>query len=270
MAEVGIEFTTEEILVLTELTGLQPPSGLGIDTFDDMPDAYRDYARESANRTLAARGVLADGVANHAVVSVLEAAASPALLAICSVEREGVVETTFHTVTPELGVTHTCPAPSVHRFSPFTPRELMVRLLRTADLRPSDAADVSEFTVEVDALESSVESVAAGRLEDAVSALVATGVPEPVSQAFCRAVLDLRGSASVTVLHKPTEESVEGGSLAWLDTGFSGLWVTEPEQGVENSEPVRVTVAPFSGERLAGELLGFLPEAFASSESLDD
>lgn len=278
-----IDFTTEELLVIAEITGGPLPAGLEIESLDELPAAYRDYARQTAERTLRARRVVQDGIDGRPVVvdavrAMLEVVGSPGLLGVCALEEDGVVETRFFCASPELGVEHAAIATSVHRFTPFLTRDFLARLLRFADLRPARVPDVDPFEVPLSVLERVGESVSRGEVDAGRVLLMDAGVPEAAAAVFAAAFANKKSTVTVTVLTRPDPEKVVGGMLVWLDAGLDGNWVTEGvddagtvvgagagagggQSDIGSPDPV-VLLRPESAEQMAAELLSFLPDAF--------
>jgi hypothetical protein len=260
--EPSIDFTTEEVLTACDVAGLPRPVGL-VDAMSDVPEEVQAYLRTSARESLTVRGVLAgsDGeqpVIAEAVATLLEVAGAPGLLCIVAVEQEGIVETRFFAASPDLGVEHLALATTLHRFVIFPTRDLLARVLRFVDLRPADAPDALSFVVPVSVLERVGEAAEAYEDERAGQLLAEAGASPTDAVTFIEALRAKRSTINVTILHKPTEQTVEGGALTWLDAGMNGLWISEPAD-----DDATVEIKPVDAKTISGELLSYLPGAFA-------
>jgi hypothetical protein len=199
-SEPSIDLTLEELLHLSEITSLPLPAGIDEGIIDGIPDGYRAYIRDLADRTLRVREIVADGddgeegppIVAPAVYSILETAGEAGLMGVVSVEGDGIVDTRFFTARPELAVELEAIAPSVHRFVPFMPRDFLARILRFTDLRPSEVAPVDPIRVSIDALESAAGLARSGDTLESIAALQGAGVSELAARALNNALITPR------------------------------------------------------------------------------
>lgn len=266
----NVDFTTEELIVLSQLASTHTPFGLDTAAFDSLPDALRDVCLQSAERSLLARRILqseGDVLSLPApVATLMSVLCAPGLVGVVVVQDDDAAETEVLSATPQLGVQHRAVAPSVHRLEPFPTRELLVRVLDRVDLRPAPTIQCEAFTLAVDALEGARRQIQDGDIAAAQSTLGDNGVQGPAQSAFVEALRGRSKAMSVTLLHRPESGAAVGGSLAWLDAGRAGLWITEPVERA-SSEGEFVSIQPASADHIAGELLGFLPEPFKDASS---
>lgn len=257
--ELSVDFTTEELLLLAERCGVEPPAGLTAGDTLQLPAEYRQAIREQAEGALRARRVLGeDGTEPvEAVVTLLSVLGRPALLTTASIEQGGVVETRFYASNPDLAVEHRSLATSVHRLLPFATRDLLSRVLGFVDLRPVEPPAVPALVATVATLEACSTKVAEHDHHAAVAVLTQAGAPSVTAEAFVEALKAKRASASVTILYRPEDDKVAGGQLTWIDAGLRGLWVSEATEGD------RLEVIPRPAEEIAKELLSYLPQPFS-------
>lgn len=264
--EVWIDFTTEELLVLAELLEFDAPPGAGADGLHELAVAGNDeLMRQAAVRSLEARKVLMDGQVVDPISEVMSVLCNPGLLVAASVEQDGVVDTRFLGVMPEIAVEHQGLSVSLHRLTPFASRDLMSRILQFSNLRPYVADSEVSFVVDEEVLDR-----AAGALDDndhvgAEKLLSDSGIAESDARTFVYALTMKHSSASIAVLHRPEDDRVEGGALTWIDAGIAGLWLTElaGETGQLESASEKLEIRRVNARDLAAELLSYLPDAFA-------
>jgi hypothetical protein len=266
--DTSLDLTAEELVVLSELTGAGTPAGFDEVLLAEMPEAVRAYRLETAERTLRDRRIIVDGAGggaevDDAVATVLRGAASPGLLVVAMVEADGIVETRFYTVDPDLGIEQQPIAPGLYRFIPFPAEEVLRRALRFADLRPHEQPTVAAFKVAASTLEAAGELIANGEDEAAAELLAAAGADSDAAAAFVAAVGASPRTVSVTVFYRPEADKVAGGSLTWIDAGLDGLWCTEPVDDDASVEDTTVELRPDTGTAVARELLSYLPPAFS-------
>lgn len=269
--ETYIDFTSEEVLVLCELLALEPPPGLGADSLSDLAlGDNEEILRAAAMKSMSARGVVTDGVVVDAVQEVMRTACNPGVMASASIEVDNIVETRFLAAMPEISVEHQGLSISLHRFIPFATRDLLTRVLRFVDLRPYEPEQDISFTMLDETLDQVSEALDSHDHEAAHEILMAEGVDEAAARSFVIALTMRHSSASITILHRPEDEQVVGGSLTWIDAGVSGLWVTELQvddddgetEVVDDADQVKLEVGLTSAKDVATELLSYLPEAF--------
>jgi hypothetical protein len=269
--DVSIDFTTEELLVLAELTDGELPAGLGLQSIDELPESLRGFARESTRRALHARRVLSGTDAEPAVVeavaNLLDVVTHPGILGIAAIQQGEVIETQFFSATPEVGVQHASIAESVHRFTPFPPGELLTRILTHVDLRPATVPGVPPFRAPLSQLVRVDESIGAYEDSAATALLESHGADASAAHAFVAALGQRRSSVTVTLIHKSSETQAEGGVLTWLDCGLAGNWVSEAVSDPDDADPM-VEVRPASAEAIARELIGYLPAPFGETEGV--
>jgi len=270
--ETYIDFTSEEVLVLCELLTLDPPPGLGVEGLADLALAgNEEVIRTAAMSSLGSRGIVTDGTVVEAVQEVLRTASSPGVMTSVSAEIDGIVETRFLAAMPEISVEHQGLSISLHRFIPFATRDLLPRILSFVDLRPYEPESEISFQIPDETLEQVSDALDNHDHEAAERTLVAAGVDEATARTFVIALTMRHSSSSVTILHRPDDDQIVGGSLSWIDAGVSGLWVTElassdnPSAAVNDSldDEDLLEIRLTSAKGVAAELLGYLPEAFA-------
>lgn len=269
MIEVGVEFTQHELGVLANLLELPTAAGIENNPIDELTDEVRTFVVESVLGSLEARQVVSrtgDRVDVAEPIKVIVSAASmPGLVTIVSRQVDTIVDTTFLSVTPDLGVEVSSVAHTVYRLTPFAPSDLLARVLKLSDLHPmSRVVEAEALEVEQSALDSCAEHLVAGNDSSALEAL---GGPADAAEAFLRALKAKRSSSQVTILHKPGDGRIEGGAIAWLDGGLRGVWTMESvEQGQEPTGVIRI--ANIDAADIAKELFSYLPTAFSEEDPL--
>ncbi len=268
--DVFIEFTTEEIVVLCDAGEIGLPVSFADEPLGHLTESRTLLAKANAQRALVARRAL-EGDENgtlrpiEAISTILEVAANPGIVSLITLEKveEDDVDVRTLAVMPELGVELRKVGTNLHRLTPFAPEDLLVRLVRLLDLRPMGAAHATSFVTAFEALEACGEAVEDPELgtDAAVAALVGSGVDAPSANQFVDALSMRVGSANVAVFHKPDDETMEGGTLAFIDAGMGGYWQTDASD--EADGPRVATVTSVDAATLAKQLLEFLPEAFS-------
>lgn len=267
--EVFIEMTAEELVVLCEAGGI----GLPV-SFDDAPlghltESRVALAKNNAERSLVARRALViqdDGSTKpiEAIATILEVAASPGIVGLVTIERmeDDDLDVRTLAVLPDLGVEIRKVGSNLHRLTPFAPEDLVARIVRLLDLRSLDIAEQVSFSASFTALETCGDAVESGGSEGTsagVAALRADGVDSRAAELFVDALTVRRGSTQIAIFHKPTDTTMQGGTLSFIDAGFGGYWQTEP---LETDNGKRATVTAVDASTLAKQLMEFLPEAF--------
>jgi hypothetical protein len=260
--EVFVDLTSEEVLVVTELLDVEPPPGVGAESLAELAiGGEPSRLRDAALRSLRTRGIVTGGDRPEVappVQAVIGPFASPGVMVAAAFEQRGLLETRFYAAQPEIAIEHRGLSVSLHRFTPFATRDLLSRVMRYVDLRPSIGDDPVVFTVQEDRLDTVAERLDGQDTLGAVEELMKDGVAQTVAERFVDGLRAKRTSSSITILHRPTEDSVEGGSLSWIDAGLAGLWVTD----VDAQSDDRVEIRLADARSVAAELLSYLPEAF--------
>jgi EspG family len=267
--DVFIEMTTEEIVVLCEAGGLGLPISLGDEPLGHLPESRVFLAKANATRSLVARRALEVDEAGEnrpieAIRTILEVSSTPGIVGLVTLETVEDEDLDVRTlaVMPELGVELRKVGTNLHRLTPFAPEDLVARIIRLLDLRPAGPVTPLSFTASFDALETCGEAVEEGGAEGiaaGIAALTANGVPAETAQVFVDALTIRRGSAQIAVFHKPTDTTMEGGTLSFIDGGMAGYWQTDA--GEEGSGRI-ATVSTVDASSLARQMLEFLPDAF--------
>lgn len=275
MRDAYIELSADQMDALCASLGLPLPTGLEPGLLEGRPEAVRDYLQAQAIEDLVARKVMTrpedGGRIEDAVADVLRVAAEPGLLVVATAERDGVAETRFYAVAPDLGVEQAPLSSELHRFTPFAPSEVLKRALRFVDLRPHEALDVEGFRLRTSVLDQVGELLLDGQDEVAAALLAEHAIAGEAAEAFLKVAAGAPRTVSVTIFYRPSETEVAGGSLLWLDGGLDGLWVAEAvedqdeDDGVDD-DPV-VDLRPSTGHEVARELLSYLPSPFAGPPS---
>ena len=269
MNEIGVEFTLQELGILAELLDLPTAAGIEENPLSDLPDDVRQYVVDSVLGSLEARQVVnrAEDRIDVAepIKAIMAVASVPGLVAVVSRQVDAIVDTTFLSVSPELGVEVSPVAHTVYRLTPFAPSDLLARVLKISDLHPmSEVAAGEVIEVRQGGLDQCAERLLAG---DDAGALEALGGSSTASEALLRALKAKRSSSQVTILHKPGDGRVEGGAVAWLDGGFRGVWTMEAvEDADEPTDVIRISSA--DPTNIAKELFSYLPAAFSEEDPL--
>lgn len=262
MADVGLTLTFDELTVLCGTLDLQLPVGVIEDEYEYPPEVVARL-RAAATAALHTRGIT-DGVeataVNSAVRTLLEIASEPALIA--SVERDtgDDVRVAFLLCDADLGVQVEALVPAAYQLTPFVTRDLMSRIVRISDLRPADVPDVPPLSIARDDLELCGEAASSspGRAGDGLRSV---GVPEPAASAFGAALAERRASIGVTILHRPTDELIEGGTLSWIDAGLLGNWLSDATEATSDDD--QLVIRAVNAPEIVEQLLSFLPGAFS-------
>ncbi len=269
-SDVFIELTTEEIVVLCEAADLGLPISLADEPLGHLADSRVALAKSNAHRSLVARRALQaedDGVVRpiEAIRTMLEVASSPGIIGLVTIELidEEDIDVRTLAVLPELGVEARKVGSNLHRFTPFAPEDLVARVIRLLDLRPTSVPTDVSFNATFGALErcgAIVEEAGNNSLDDAISALTTDGVPSESAAIFVEALSVRRGSTQIALFHKPTDTTMEGGSLSFIDAGLAGYWQTD---ALESGDPSKVAkITSVDAQSLAKQVIDFLPEAF--------
>jgi hypothetical protein len=269
-SDIFIELTTEEIVVLCEAGGLGLPISLADEPLGNLTESRAALAKANAHRSLVARRAMAaeeDGVIRpiEAIRTILEVASSPGIIGLVTVELidEEDIDVRTLAVLPELGVEARKVGTNLHRFTPFAPEDLVARIIRLLDLRPSGIPANVTFNATFGALEQCGEIVeAAGNdsLDAAVAALVGDGVATDAAEIFVEALSVRRGSTQIALFHKPNDTVMEGGSLSFIDAGLAGYWQTDALEPGDANKTAKITSV--DAQSLAKQVIDFLPEAF--------
>jgi EspG family len=265
MAETSIEFTYDELAIVTRQLGCDMPVGVAADDIE-LPPSVVERLEASARAALGARRILtgtdADSV-NSAVKSLLDLAASPKLVVSIEIDESDVVETTFLLCDEDLGVEVAPVAGSVYRFTPYITRDLVRRVLKVSDLRPATPVLTECLRLTVEQIEHAA-LIADNDVFAGSDYLSSVGVPKASAGLFADALAQRRRSVSVTALHRPEDSRVEGGTMSWIDCGIAGNWLSEAVEG----DPDQLDVRSVSIDELVAMLVSYLPDAFGSSSSL--
>ncbi|MGQ0433899.1 MAG: hypothetical protein ACT452_16005 [Microthrixaceae bacterium] len=270
--EVFVDFSVDEVLALSDALALPAPPFVDAGSLGARAD-LRGELMAAGRRSLVARHVMT--VENDSEIRVLPAVrrlfellAEPGLLARTMYEEAGNVETRLFAAVPEVAIEHLPLRGEIHRLTPFETEQLLARILTVVQLdeRPVPVSQAFELTM--GDLRRSAECLVADRRADAISVITGVGVPPEAAEAFVAALVTRVSSAAVTLLYQPDEGSLQGGELAWLDGGESGLWLTpmpDDTPAAENGdasdfEDLTVVIAPTSTKWIADELLSYLPD----------
>jgi hypothetical protein len=277
-AEVFIELTTEETVVLCDAAQCGLPVAFADDPLGNVPESRHALAKANATRALVARRALQSDETGalkpiDALATILEVSATPGIIGLVTLERvdEDDVDVRTLAVLPELGVEMRKVGANLYRFTPFAPEDLVARIMRLLDLRPAQVPASLAFRASFAALEACGDIVEQGEesLDLAVAALTDDGVASPLAHAFVDALSVRRGSTQIALFHKPADDVMEGGTVTFIDAGLAGYWQTEAADGAGASRPgdipLAATVRTVDAASLASQVLGFLPEAFGET-----
>ncbi len=118
-----------------------------------------------------------------------------------------------------------------------------------------------EFSVHVDSVGRCESMIAEGSRVEAISLLTTSGVEADTAQRFADALGAKRGALTLSIFHRPAPAKLEGGVIAWLDSGTAGLWLTEPSEPEAERQVHCRSVGP--GE-LRRAIADCLPPSFLS------
>jgi hypothetical protein len=269
-SDIFIELTTEEVVVLCEAGGLGLPISLPDEPLGHLPESRVVLAKSNAQRSLIARRAMQaeeDGVVRpiEAIRTILEVASSPGIIGLVTTElvEEEDIDVRTLSVLPELGVEARKVGTNLHRFTPFAPEDLVARIIRLLDLRPSGVPASLTFGATFSALERCgeiVEEAGNESLDEAVRVLTEDGVPIESAQVFVEALSVRRGSTQIALFHKPADDVMEGGSLSFIDAGLAGYWQTDALD--PNLADKKATITSVDAQSLARQVIDFLPDAF--------
>lgn len=279
--EVFIDLTREEAATLCELLSIPTPPGLDPPDLDQLSlSGDGDRLRQAALASLRSRGMIDESdpsVVAAPIVEVMTTSSRPGVVAAASVQHRGRTLTRHYSALPDVGIEHSALSLSLFRFTPFATRDLLSRLLGFVDLRPSAAVRPRRFRLPVHEMAELLAWGASGRRGDVIDRLGGHGVDGETAELFAIALSAEPRSIGVTVLHRPDDDTVAGGTLSWLDAGLSGLWRVEaddvgaPTAAAAGSAPAptpdsgktMVEIEAVDATTIATELLGYLPPAFA-------
>lgn len=269
-SDIFIELTTEEIVVLCEAGGLGLPISLADEPLGHLTESRAALAKSNAQRSLVARRAMQteeDGVTRpiEAIRTILEVASAPGIIGLVTVELidEEDIDVRTLAVLPELGVEARKVGTNLHRFTPFAPEDLVARIIRLLDLRPSGIPTNVTFEATFGALERCgeiVEEAGNDSLDAAVAVLVADGIAADSAEIFVEALSVRRGSTQIALFHKPSDTLMEGGSLSFIDAGLAGYWQTDALEPGDANKTAKITSV--DAQSLAKQVIDFLPEAF--------
>jgi hypothetical protein len=274
ISEPSIDFSIEELVALAEMLELRGLPGLGAEPLEHLEPEFREPVLASARRALVARRFLIPteegGFEVARVVAHIVARTARSGIQIRALyEEPGRVETRWFAAEPDLAIEHGVAIGTVQRLIPFRTEQLLARVLEFCAIATRPSNDAAAFSVDPTSVSAAIEAIADGNASGAVAILVAGGADERSAGAFVEALGHRVSSASVTILHRPTEAVVAGGELTWLDCGDHGLWSTpalgdEPGASDDSGEGSPVVIAPTTAKEIAEELLSYLPGAPAS------
>lgn len=269
--EVFVDFSVDEVMALSAALELPAPPFVDAESFGASSD-LRSELMAAGRRSLVARHVLTVDHGSEvsvlpAVRSLFEVLAEPGLLAKTMYEEAGNVETRLFAAVPEVAIEHLSLGGAIHRLTPFETNEVLARILSVVRLDERPVPASQGFEVTMGDLRRCAECLIAERRADAVSVITGAGVPPEAAEAFVGALVTRVSSAAVTLLYQPDESHLQGGELAWLDGGESGLWLTpmpDDTPAAENDdagsfEELPVVIEPTSAKWIAEELLSYLP-----------
>jgi hypothetical protein len=264
--EVAVDLTLHELGVLRQLLELPNAAGIEEDPIADVPEQARSYVVDSVLSALRSRSIVTgegdDLEVAEPIRLLMSVASQPGVLSLISRQVENIVDTVALAVWPDIAVETRAVGHSLYRLTPFESRDLLARILRLSDLHPTGPVDRGiVLTVASEALDAAAGHLLAG---DDIAAAVALG-GDPAADTFVEALKTKRAAAQVTILHRPESGRVEGGAVAWIDTGFNGVWTTEAVEA--DGEPTGdVTIRRVDAMDLVRELFSFLPAAFSEGD----
>jgi hypothetical protein len=269
MAEVSVELTYAEIHVLTRELGLGMPVGIAADDLE-LPEPVAARLAERARAALIVRRVVSvAGEVNHAVQALLDLAASPSLAFAVEINSDGIVESHLLLNDPDLGVQISPIAPSVFRLTPYVTRDAIRRIIQLTNLQAVEAPAVSPIQLTVAQI-SQATTLAQTDMATAISYIGSIGVIAD-ARVLAAALAHRRRTVSVTALHRPDDQMVEGGVLSWIDCGAKGNWHAETPiaigSPVNDDHHDMVMLTPRTAKDLVAEMIGYLPAAFSSFDS---
>jgi hypothetical protein len=265
--EISIDFTTEELLVLVGLLGLD------LFSLDTVTLSGVDQAGvlTHARHALVARRVVSGGDepdVSPAVARMLGIMAAP--LVVVEVARRTRDRTThsFFAAIPEATISQRFVSDGIHRFTPFPTNDLLARALEDAELQERPAPPGSAFKVEGLALRQALTLTESGERAGNSQALEGAGVPAADASAFTAALAERTASVSVSVVHRPGATTLQGGEIAWIDCGDYGLWgvpsAGELAAAGDEDGSYELSVYPTSAVAIGAAVHSFLPPAQAS------
>ncbi len=261
MSETSIDFTYDELRIVTRVMNIAMPIGVVADDME-LPPSIVERLEANACAALTARHILtAENVIHHAVRSVIDLAATPMLMLSVEVDDHGVVDTTFLLCDEDLGVQVALLAPSVYRFTPYMTRELVRRVYRITDLRPALAP--TDVVVQITAAQ--VEhSAALAEVDEheCTDYLMSAGAPPSAAASLAAALSQRRRSVTITAVHRPNPGRLYGGSLSWIDCGIAGNWRSELAEIQPSADPPTLELRPATLDELTAVLVSYLPAAF--------
>jgi hypothetical protein len=267
--EVSIDFSTEELVALTDLLGVGLPPGLA----EDPPDPATPETTAATIRSLLARHALelVDGEAwpIDPVAQLIRSVTAAGLVARAEHESAVGSSARYFTATPEVTVERVLVTEGVHRLTICSSADFLLRVLAFCGLEDRPVPEVDDIELSAGDLLDCRTHARAGATSEALSILAAASADDVSARAFAAAA-GARSRSRVVILHRPKESTFEGGELAWIDGGEHGLWLlpdadaelaSQPE-GSEDAEPIRsqsVSVQATSAAFIAEELYSYLP-----------
>jgi hypothetical protein len=267
--DVSIDFSTEELLALVQISGSGPLPGLDLPTLQDDSRLAND-ALDAATRSLIARHAVRvvgpDLEVVNAVSELIAAVTAPGILGKAEREADENRETRYFSATAEVTVERRMLTEGVHRLTVFSSSELLVRMLEFCRLSERTLPEAKPFDLSAGDLERCQVHARAGASEDALGVLRAAAVNDSSAQAFVRALAGCLASSRVAIVHRPSKTVVEGGELSWIDAGDQGLWLMPTiDARLEAATPdtdaltQHVTIEPTTAPALAAECYSYLP-----------
>jgi hypothetical protein len=264
--EFGIEYTSEELLVIADLVAAPGFPGVDTSPFEEMSDEVREAVLESAARCLVARRVLrikdedvtVDIEQPHAGLLALPIASQVVIRAERTADGDSENRSIY--LDADGGAIHSSPIPGIHRLAFIDPGHVVNHVFRFLELSPVEAAQAEAFTLSRSALETAEAAVIDGDLEAARTALGDGGGP------YLEAMQARRGSCWLSCLREDGD-MVIGGELVWLDAGDRGIWVVEPAEQADppesgddaDDEDPLMKIYPVEPRWLVEQFLDYLP-----------
>lgn len=255
MARASLDFSYEEVVVLCRRLGFDVPVEEPGHPLDDVDTEVLDLLLGVAERGLLARRLIGAADEVHpAIADALSVVSAPDVI-VDLVRHDHPSAAFTYASDPAMTVEHQRRPGGIHRLTVADTSELLELLRERTGLPAPTSATQFDVVGELTGLawsHSTKHDAAA-----AIEVLHQAAIADETAQRIVAALRDGRASGSLTVLHRPTETTFEGGDISWLHLEDDLVAVVPgPEP---TARPVDLAICTIRG--LLAEIWSYLPGA---------
>ncbi|CAB4788356.1 unannotated protein [freshwater metagenome] len=252
-----LDLSLEEVVLLAESAEIEVPAPIRSEVEDAKMLPGWSHRLDAAGRGLAARHFVdADGVPSEAVSQMLNLFDQPLIIGQIEFEFEQSVFEFHLCADEEVGGECVQLSSGLFRFSVFPVEQFPGRLVVRSGLmaRPHEEGS---FTTPAEAL----VAILGGPVEpeEQVRLLCDGGAAdEKMVARFVDAIASRISSTSMTVLFSPSPDTIEGGSLSWIDGGLQGLWRIPDADEIDGDPKQALLIRAATSEGILAEIESYL------------